>query len=178
MNIHPLLVHFPIALLTIYALMELVPFARFRLHPHWRSVKAFLCVVGSVSAFIAAQSGEMIEGSFLGGSRDKLIETHSLFANISIYIFVVLGVSYLVWWLSQRPDSWFQRSVVDRLRLRKVWLILQKIAAFALWGPVAAGIALAGLIAITITGALGGAIAHGPQVDPFVSVIYGLLIGK
>ena len=32
-----------------------------------------------------------------------------------------------------------------------------------------------GLVAVTITGALGGALVYGPDVDPFVSLIYRLL---
>ena len=35
-------------------------------------------------------------------------------------------------------------------------------------------IALVGIVVITITGALGGAIVYGPEVDPIVSVIYHL----
>lgn len=36
--------------------------------------------------------------------------------------------------------------------------------------------ALIGLWMVSITGALGGAIAYGPNIDPFVSIVYHWLI--
>ncbi|MEK7110290.1 MAG: hypothetical protein AAB759_00205 [Patescibacteria group bacterium] len=39
MNIHPAFVHFPIALLTIYAVLELARFRFFTARPYWFHLK-------------------------------------------------------------------------------------------------------------------------------------------
>ena len=49
MNIHPLLVHFPIALLTIYSLLELVPFKQIYRQSYWFYTKAIILIIGSIS---------------------------------------------------------------------------------------------------------------------------------
>jgi hypothetical protein len=49
-----------------------------------------------------------------------------------------------------------------------------KIQSIVLNVYIAPLLALLGIIAVTITGALGGAIAHGADTDPVVQMIYSL----
>jgi hypothetical protein len=95
------------------------------------------------------------------GSSLPLVEIHSNWATASVWIFGVLSLVYLAAWLHREGvlkhavGSWCER-------------------ALSLWfTPV---VALAGLAAITITGALGGAIVYGPDVDPAVKFIYSLVV--
>lgn len=188
MNIHPLFVHFPIALLTLYALFEIfIPIKikayklfkwehiwtyKLLINPIWENIKAFLVIVGTILALPTLQTGEWAEGvirgasssprAFEGSSVGKLIEMHSTFADVTVIVFSILAVGYLARFLWQTANPKVQKFVfintIQNIVLNK-WI-----------API---LALVGLIAVTITGALGGAITYGPDVDPVVKLIYG-----
>lgn len=187
MNLHPLFVHFPIALLVLYALIEIglplkvriyrmlkwekAPWFPLMLSPVWNSIKAFLVIAGTLFSFPTLQTGEVAEHiyreqalspeSFAQSTIGKLIEMHSTFATLSVILFSVLAVGYVAYVLMQIQLS--------NSTLKTVCIYVQKIV---LHPVVAIMLSLAGLFAITITGALGGAIAHGPTTDPVVEMIY------
>lgn len=50
-NIHPVLVHFPIALSIVYAILELIPFKKLR--ENLFTTKASLVTLGTISIFAA-----------------------------------------------------------------------------------------------------------------------------
>ena len=54
-----MVVHFPIALLTVYALMELVWSKRLRKNESWLYVKAAFLIIGLLGAYAALSTGEM-----------------------------------------------------------------------------------------------------------------------
>jgi len=169
MDIHPIIVHFPIAMLVIYAIFEI-----FRIpvivRQHWYvSVKTILLMIGVVFSFFALSSGETAE--HLAG-RSQLIETHSLYAGASTWIFAILLVSYLIHGLAVSLSITRIRTLIERLGF--IWQILILLARFILKPYIVVTLALVGLITITITGALGGAIVYGPDADPVVSFIYHL----
>ncbi|MBP7966917.1 hypothetical protein KAZ66_01465 [Candidatus Woesebacteria bacterium] len=196
MNIHPILVHFPIALLTIYAILEIaipLKIKAFRLfkwdipevsprfekmyqlliNPIWISIKAFLVILGTVLTFATLQTGEWAEHMYMSYATDytafaqsevgQLIELHSTFATATVIIFSILAVAYLL------------RLVPLLVSLPQSMLAVSaKIQNIVLNVYIAPLLALLGIIAITITGALGGAIAHGSDTDPVVQMIYSL----
>ena len=163
MNIHPIVVHFPIAFLVVYALCELLRFRKITGQPYWFYLKAFLVIVGISVALVAYQAGEAIEHLF-EAEYGEVVRAHALFARISIMLFGILAASYFIAWLN---------------RLKTInsssWRMLTRIQTLVLETPVVIILAVLGLIAISITGALGAAIAHGPDMDPFVSFVYKLL---
>ncbi len=169
MNIHPIFVHFPIALLTIYAVAELIRFEKIKSLTYWFYVKAILVIVGVLSSFLALSTGEQAE-HLQPETLEPLIETHATFANISTWIFVFLAAIYLV--------SWVNKSTLNNYLLSskfaKIWNIKVNIANKVINSYLTIILAFVGLISITITGALGGAIVYGPDVDPIVSFVYKL----
>ncbi len=171
-NLHPILVHFPIALLTLYAILELIRIKRIQSLPYWFYLKAILAIVGSVGAVITIQSGEMIQNEF--ADVGKVLQVHALWANIATDVFLVIGCAYAVAWLNQIPtvNSWLLTKPV----LKPLWAALSKLSRVLTQTWLAFFIALFGLVAITITGALGGAIVHGKNIDPIVAFIYKLLV--
>ena len=166
MNIHPIVVHFPIALLIVYAVCELLRFRKITGQPHWFYLKAFLVIVGVLGAFVAYQAGAAIEHLF-EAEYGEVMRVHALFARISIMLFGILAASYFIAWLN---------------RLKTInsssWRMLTRIQTLVLETPVAIVSAVLGIAAISITGALGAAIAHGPDMDPFVSFVYKIFIGQ
>lgn len=152
-------------MLVIYAAFEVLRFRALTRQSWYEPVKAVLLVVGVLSSFLALASGEAAE-ELIG--EDSLVELHSGFAAASTWIFGGLLAAYLIRMLSASGIS---------LRLEKlgpVWRMILALSRFLLKAPVAVILALAGLAAITVTGALGGAIVYGPDIDPIVSFIYHL----
>ena len=79
MNIHPISVHFPIALFTVYAVIELVWNKSFRANILTLWIKVTLLATGIVGAQVSLMTGETAE-HLLGEST--LIEKHSTFCKL------------------------------------------------------------------------------------------------
>lgn len=170
-NIHPMVVHFPIALLTVYAVAELLRFKKLLKSDSWFLVKAVMLWVGILGAFVALQSGEAIEDQFSQGSFAVLVETHSMWAALTSWIFGFLAVMYLI--AALRRFDIVKEEKMGRSRIARTIFTVSKIVVDK-WIVVL--FALFGLFAITVTGALGGAIVHGASVDPVVQVIYDTFV--
>ncbi len=171
MNIHPVLVHFPIAMLTIYAIAELIRIKKITDLPYWFYVKACILFVGVGGAFISLSSGEGAEESVSRELR-PLVEVHSTVATISTWIFVFLALVYLIIWINK---SSFNQKLVES-KFAKLWSTLVNIANKIMGSYFMILVAFIGLISITITGALGGAIVYGPDIDPIVNFVYHIFM--
>ncbi len=169
MNIHPIFVHFPIALLTVYAFMEILRFKKFTNQPYFFYVKACFLIAGSLTSFLALQTGELAEQAL---GRSNLIETHSTYADISSNIFAFLAVIYLISWISK--TEW--NTKLQTGKMQSVWIKLVSLVKNIEQSIFPILLAIIGLITITITGALGGAIVYGPDIDPVVKMIYSLVM--
>ena len=96
MNIHPIFVHFPLALLTVYALMVLVP-RSFRLkYTWWTSTGSFISILGWLLTLPTAMAGSIAEDLVIGKYDPKVIEMHSTFAGITIIIFFFFFAANMV----------------------------------------------------------------------------------
>ncbi len=173
LNIHPIFVHFPIALLTIYALSELLYVKKIRTLPFIFYTKALLVILGSLSTFVTLQTGEWAAEGF-SGSGLRLVELHSTWADITTAIFALLAGCYLVALLNRsiQTTAWMQK----RNWTKTIWKILMTLQHFCIETPLVVLLALGGLVAVTVTGALGGSIVYGPNADPVVHFIYSLLV--
>jgi uncharacterized membrane protein len=147
MNIHPIFVHFPIALLSTYAVLELFRFSFLTRQPYWFYVKATLVILGTSSGYATLVTGVMAESLVKDQSYHPLISLHELWALVSMGIFTIIALIYL--W------SWYKGVFVMKSKLVVV-------------------LALAGIISLLITGALGGSIVFGPNTDPFAHWVYNL----
>lgn len=192
MNIHPIFVHFPIALLTLYAVLEIAIPLKIKFYklckwdrpetsprlaklyqllitPVWNPIKAFLVIVGTVLTFVTLQKGEWAEEIYRSRGVDgasqigRLIETHSTFADLTMIVFSILAIGYLTQILWNTYTFTLQK-----------YTFIQAISNIILHPKVAPLLAFLGIIAVTITGALGGAISHGANTDPVVQMIYNL----
>lgn len=160
-NVHPLVVHFPVALLTIYTLFEIARLPFLTRQPWYFHVKAVMLFIGSLGTFVAMQTGEWAEQGFRGTPTMALVELHSAYATATAWVYAVLAVAYLAAWLR-----------MGNVRLGGVPAFLDRVL-FRSWILVPASVV--GLVLLTITGALGGALVYGGDVDPVVSFIYNLL---
>jgi len=174
MNIHPLFVHFPIALLVVYSIMELIHTQRLNHSDTYASIKGFLVIVGTLAAYVTLSTGELAEGLLLANRPElaKLVETHSAFAGASTAIFSILAISYVIKFFMD--STYAQAPVLASGPLSRVWGAMLWYSRAIRENVLGQMLALAGIICITITGALGAAIVYGPDADPIVSFIYGL----
>jgi uncharacterized membrane protein len=161
MNIHPIVLHFPIAMLTIYSILELLRFRIFRGQPYWFYIKATLVILGGLSAYVTVLTGVLVSDMIAAEdlSLQPLIQSHEFWAWTSVGIYSILAVCYLIAWI--KKDSSFQ-----------IWKFLVWLQVLVTETPLVIFLALLGLAALTITGALGGSIAFGHDTDPFTNWIY------
>ena len=147
-----MLVHFPIALLSVYALMEILRVKRLTAWPPWFHIKATFVIIGVLSAIPTAVSGLLIQPEFAVGERAiAILDRHLLFALAAVTVFFFLAILYAFAWRGGAKARAFVASP---------WSVI---------------LAIIGLILITITGALGGGFVHGSEVDPMVSLVFKLL---
>ena len=169
MNIHPVFVHFPIAFFTIYSLAEFLRFKKLTTWTEFFYVKAVLVLVGFGGACLAIITGLMAKLTFPPGSQPPQLNTHEGFAITTTVIFGFLAGAYAVAWLERAGlTARLQASGLGRFILAlKHWLIES---------PLTPLLALAGLVCVFVTGALGGSMVYGPNGDPFIGFVYHLLI--
>ncbi|MFZ2804398.1 MAG: DUF2231 domain-containing protein [Patescibacteria group bacterium] len=173
MNFHPILVHFPVALFTIYALLEIVSLTRLGKLPYAFYVKAIFVILGALSSVPALIAGLAIKPLFGGDpTLVHLVNTHETFAIMTSVLFAILALAYVVAWIHKDLPNWHPKSP----GMSKMWDLKVRVAQMVLKPVCIIPLALIGLGLVTVTGALGGAIAYGPNVDPAVSLIYKLLI--
>lgn len=169
MNIHPLFVHFPIAILFLYSILEILPLSRWSPNLSWNSIKTLLVTVGTLGAFAALGTGSVAEELISDESTKKIMNVHSSFAGATTIIFCVITVAYLIRWFFKKHPQ-ILGGFISRLSF------LKSISDFILKRWIIILLALIGLITITITGALGGIIVYGSNSDLFSKFIYNLLL--
>lgn len=166
-------VHFPIALLMTYVMVEILPFKRWFSKIHWDSVKTFLVFFGTLGAVAAAAAGDIDEKSLAPGLRNVL-EVHKFFAATTTLVFGILAAAYVIRWIFQEYPWLFTERIKFLSFARKP---LQWISDIILIRWITILLAIIGLIAVSITGALGGVMVYGVDADPFGKFIYSLFFG-
>ena len=168
-NIHPIIVHFPIAFLFLYSVIKMIPFEKWLPGINWLHIQRFLLLVGLLGAFAASQTGEIAKD--LTSQNHDLVEMHELFANITTYIYGILLVGEFLTILNQKL-----LGIAKYASLLKLTNVLQKIITNRI---ISQSLALLGFIAVALTGLLGGVMVYGLTADPmagFVLKILGLSI--
>jgi uncharacterized membrane protein len=131
-HLHPMLVHFPIALVVIGFVAEVASIF-FKREPSLSKLGFYLLLIGTLSAFVTLLSGLLFTGS-MSGSAGEVKETHEMYAWITFSSLLVASVFRIFLQLRKKED--------DRLK----W------AAFILYA-IGAG-------AVSITGFYGGTLVY------------------
>ncbi len=154
MNIHPIFVHFPIALFTLYAFFEVIRLPVLIRQAWYFYIKAVLVITGSATSFMAVITGNMAK-KFMAGH--PALQLHERFGFATTIIFVVIAVAYIFAWKSKESglENFGSKLVNSK------WVIILAVLGFA---------------CLTITGGLGGAMVYGPDADPLFRPIYRFLI--
>jgi uncharacterized membrane protein len=180
MNIHPAFVHFPIALLCLYVLMELIRTRKSVASEAYANFKALLVIVGTISVYFTLQTGEMAaELTRTDKSILPILRTHAQYADWTSKIFTLIALSYAVVLISK---YWKNKNKLQSLfshkYFMKVWSVIEVVTRFVQKPYIIVILALAGLVFLVITGALGGLMVYGPNADPFVHFVSQLFFGS
>ena len=167
MNIHPIFVHFPIALLTVYAILEMIHFRKLIYKIEFFYIKFLLLIIGTLGAFMSLATGD--NAVRLHRDVRALVHLHSNFATATTLIFGLLLLVYIFDWVNLVFDEKLFSS-----KFSKIWSLKKFVVHKVFSGPVIILLAILGLIALLITGALGGAIVYGVSGDPFTAFVYKL----
>ena len=147
-NIHPLIVHFPIALLFLYSVVKIIPFQNFFKGVSWKHIERFLLIFGFLGALAALYTGDIAE-HIIKLDR-QLVQMHSNFAMVSVFIYGALLFMELIAIFTPRygkaSDGLFSKFL-----------------------------ALIGLISISVTGLLGGVMMYGVSADPLAPMVLKFL---
>ena len=168
-NIHPLFVHFPIALLIVYSAIAILPLRKWIPQFVWRQIQQVVLLLGVLGAMLANSTGEIAEE--LVRPDRALVEMHSLFANASTWIYGILLAGEVLFYLNTFLQK---RGLLSSLAPFLVWV--EKLITHR---GINILLAVLGVVAISVTGLLGGVMVYGVSADPvapFVMKLLGLSI--
>lgn len=131
-HLHPMLVHFPIALVVFGFITELA-FLYFRKEVCLSKLGFYLLIFGTISALAAWLTGTLFTGEMSGTAGD-IKETHELLAVITLVTLIITSALRIVIQIKKNEKSGLK------------W------AAFALYGLAA--------ICVSITGFFGGTLVY------------------
>ncbi len=164
-NIHPILVHFPIALLFLYSAVKLLPLKKWFPKVSWKHIELALLVPGVLGAFMANVTGEAAE--HLIRPNHKLVETHAFMALTATWTYGLLLAGELLYWINI--------NLVSKLKSSFVLSIFNKLRNILINPTISKLLALLGLVAISLTGLLGGIMVYGVSADPLAKFVLNIL---
>ena len=167
MNIHPIFVHFPIALLAMYSIFEILPLVKWYPKAHWDDIKAALVIFGGLGVLAALATGQLAEGSDLARASEAVLHVHKMFAGATAAVFGILAAAYLLRWIFEKHGAAFSG-------LATKFSFLKSFADFILNRWIVVPLALIGLIVLMFTGALGAIIVYGQNGDVVTQAVYSL----
>ena len=174
MNIHPIIVHFPIALLSFYSLLEFVRYKRMTSQKGWFFLKAFFVVMGTLGAYVALFSGEPAEHLYVQAnpSMRDIVEVHSLWAGVTASIYSLISLIYLVQVLRRKG---YEHVIKNISKVGILWMLVTRVTDLLNNKTILTILALCGLGAVIVTGSLGGFLVYGiegAKTDPFIYFAY------
>jgi uncharacterized membrane protein len=139
-NIHPIFVHFPIALLFIYSVIKIIPFQKWLPKISWIQIERVLLFVGVLGAFSALYTGDIAE--HLTDPNRQIVELHSSLAYLSTFLYGLLFIGELLAIFSPIFVKKFNNFTVN-----KFIAFFEKILTDRIFGIV---VSLFGLLAISL----------------------------
>jgi uncharacterized membrane protein len=157
-NIHPLFVHFPIALLLLYSVVKILPLKKWFPNTFWKNTEILLLVTGVIGAFVASSTGE---------NAERLVHPVKALASLSTWIYGALLAGELL--------DILNKTFIPKLKLSWLTKFSIGLANFLTNRFLSIVLAILGLITISVTGLLGGVMVYGVSADPIAPNVLKLL---
>lgn len=167
-SLHPLLVHFPIAMLFTYSVIQILLILFKQDQKKFQLSLCILLLVGVLGGGASLSSGEALES--LRG-ENALMELHAFFATTTIWIYAAILIAMLVMYIYKFDNI---KKYIKNSSLHKFITILYNISNIIVSPKIIVILSFIGLVTLSITGALGGALVRGPESDIFINFIYNL----
>lgn len=164
-NIHPIFVHFPIALLCFYSIIKIIPFGKWFPKVSWKHIERALLIVGVLGAFLASATGDIAEN--LMKVNRQILNMHSLFAGISTSLYGALLLGELLFLITPLITRYGKLTSIN-----KILILIQNVLTGKFISIV---LSLLGIMAISVTGLLGGTLVYGVTADPLAGIVLKLL---
>lgn len=164
-NLHPIFVHFPIALLFAFSVIKIIPFERWFPKVYWRHIEVWLLTFGVLGAFAALATGETAER--LTHPNRAIVNMHANFATLSTWIYALLLIGEILFFIT--PE------ILPKLNMPQVtrfFVLVQNVLTHGIFSKILAFIAF---IAIFVAGLLGGVMVYGTSADPFAKIVLRIL---
>lgn len=165
MNIHPLVIHFPIAFLVIYSLIVIFPIKRWFPRLAWKDIELILLLVGFTGTIAALQTGEI--ASELTFQNRDILEMHEFFANATSWTYGLLIAGKILSFI-QAHSLYTKIPVVIQKLISPISSLLNNTGVVIL-------LAIIGIIVLSLTGLLGGVMVYGTSADPLAPFVLKLL---
>lgn len=128
-------------------------------------IEILLLSVGVVGAIGANITGNIAEK--LLRPDPALVNMHELFASVSILTFALLWFGEIL--------SLYHTSIISQWKMRKVVVLLEHLQKILTHPLISKILAFIGLVALMLTGLLGGVMVHGTSVDPLAPFVLNIL---
>ncbi len=165
-NLHPIFVHFPIALLFVYSIIKILPVYRWLPNVAWRDIERVLLVFGLGGAYLSLSTGE--QSADLSRPNESLVEAHAFFANFSTRMYLLLLIGEVANYLNTKNFSFVNK--INYLPKLIAWIekvLTNKNLVLIL--------VVLGFITLFLTGVLGGVLVYGTTADPLAPFILKIL---
>jgi len=149
----------------VYSVIKIIPFERWFPSVAWKHIERALLVVGVLGAFVSLSTGEVAEELF--GPNRQLVEAHAFFASLATWLYGILLAGEVL--LLANP------VVLPKIGFPLVTKILEAVRKLITHNVVAKLLAVFGLVAITLTGLLGGVMVYGTTADPLAGFVLQIL---
>jgi uncharacterized membrane protein len=103
-HLHAIVIHFPIALLIIGFLTELV--SLFLMKPFFKLMAFYLLLLGTFGIVVSYLSGDAAGEGMEGGSLGRAIELHEEAATIALWLTITTAVLYLLVFIFKYNRKW------------------------------------------------------------------------
>lgn len=164
-NIHPIIVHFPVAFLFIYSVLKILPFKKWFKNTNWSHVEIIILITGVLGAWAGNATGEMAE--HMVRVNREVLQMHTFFAGATSTFYVILLAGELLPFITLKITERF-----NFMNISKLLLFFQKILSNRV---VMILLAILGLVAVSMTGLLGGVMVYGTTADPLAAPVLKML---
>jgi uncharacterized membrane protein len=103
-HFHPMLVHFPVALITIGFFFDVISLFFNKKEPCLSKAGFYLMILGTLGAVAAYLSGEFFTAE-MSGAAGELKERHELFAMITMFVMILASVIRIILVIFKKENS-------------------------------------------------------------------------